>query len=843
MYKLNFTVFLRLIMVLFFSVAAVSAYGQQTTKVRGQVKNADTGEPMAYVGITVPGTSIATTTDANGVYFLETRLPVSEVKTLYLSFESQTKPVEQGKFNTIDFALVEIVNEIEVFFTIKKGENPAHRILRNVSKHKPQNSPAYKDSYTYTTYTKLEFDIANMKPEFKNKKLQKNFGFVFDYMDTSAMTGQAYLPVMISEASADYYYRKSPTLSREIVNASRISGMQQGTTFTQFTGNMHANINIYDNFIDIFNMNFASPIHDNGTSYYKYTLVDSLYIDGRMVYNIRFHPKNKASPLFDGQINIDALTWGVESVSMKMIDGLNVNWIRHLMIDNKYQIMGDTTWFMKQDYMMADFTIDTKDSSKIASIMAHKTVDYADIRINVPIPADIEKYTTNVITDNAYLPREDNFWDSIRPYQLSAREQGIFEMVDSIKNVPLFRDFMDILNTVLFGYIKVGKSNLVELGPYYKIYSRNNLEGSRLQLGARTTRNFSTKVRLSGYAAYSFKDEQVKGGAGVEYMFNNNPTSKLTVSAERNAIQLGASKDAYSTGNIMGTIFSRGSNNKLTLVHDYALQYEKEWTQGFTNGFMLNYRRIFPNAKVPFERPDGTTMGSLYNAALHVGTRFSKDEIVMRDMFTKSYGGSKYPVLDIELSAGLKNFMNSDTEYFRAEATLEYDFNVWALGRSNLVVSGGKIFGKVPYPLLKLHEGNATYLYDKWAFSCMNFYEFASDSWAQILYEHHFRGALFKRLPLLRKTKLREVITAKVLWGELSSRNNGDRSLAGTNAVLLFPEGMSAVKKPYVEVGCGIENIFSLFRVDAVWRVTHRESKLTKSVDNFSLNVSFALQF
>ena len=51
------------------------------------------------------------------------------------------------------------------------------------------------------------------------------------------------------------------------------------------------------------------------------------------------------------------------------------------------------------------------------------------------------------------------------------------------------------------------------------------------------------------------------------------------------------------------------------------------------------------------------------------------------------------------------------------------------MGYSDITVQGGRIFGKVPYLLLKLHEGNGTYFYDPYAFSCMNFYEFASDTW------------------------------------------------------------------------------------------------------------------
>lgn len=104
--------------------------------------------------------------------------------------------------------------------------------------------------------------MANIKPEFKNKKLQKNFGFIFQYIDTSVITGKAYLPVMISEASADYYYRKNPRLSREIVKASRISGIEEDYTLAQFTGHLHVNVNLYDNYINIFEVNFASPLSE-----------------------------------------------------------------------------------------------------------------------------------------------------------------------------------------------------------------------------------------------------------------------------------------------------------------------------------------------------------------------------------------------------------------------------------------------------------------------------------------------------------------------------------------------------------------------------------------------------
>ena len=72
-------------------------------------------------------------------------------------------------------------------------------------------------------HVQMQLDLTNIKPRFRSKRLQRNFGFVFDYIDTSALTGQAYLPAMISEATADYYHsRRTPAVSREIIRASRV---------------------------------------------------------------------------------------------------------------------------------------------------------------------------------------------------------------------------------------------------------------------------------------------------------------------------------------------------------------------------------------------------------------------------------------------------------------------------------------------------------------------------------------------------------------------------------------------------------------------------------------------
>ena len=163
------------------------------------------------------------------------------------------------------------------------------------------------------------------------------------------------------------------------------------------------------------------------------------------------------------------------------------------------------------------------------------------------------------------------------------------------------------------------------------------------------------------------------------------------------------------------------------------------------------------------------------------------------------------------------------------------------LGYSDLTLQGGHISGRVPYLLLKLHEGNGTYFYDPYAFSCMDYYEFASDTWFAWFYEHHFNGILLGRLPLIKRLKWREVAICKGVWGTLSERNNGARP--GSGAPLLFPPGMSSVSTPSGEAGFGIENILRICRVDFIWRLTHRDPQPGERIQRFAVNLGVQLKF
>ena len=90
-------------------------------------------------------------------------------------------------------------------------------------------------------------------------------------------------------------------------------------------------------------------------------------------------------------------------------------------------------------------------------------------------------------------------------------------MVDSIKDVKLYRNMADNVYMFAYGYRDLGK---IELGPFYYLYSANEMEGSRFRLGARTTYKFDQNLRLNAFGAYGTFDREFKYGGGFEYYFS-----------------------------------------------------------------------------------------------------------------------------------------------------------------------------------------------------------------------------------------------------------------------------------------------------------------------------------
>lgn len=801
----------------------------QTSKVRGTVRDAETGEPIPFASVYFDGTVIGISTDLEGRYSLETRSDDITTLTAHLiGYEAETRQIAKGSFSEVDFVLKKDLRQLEAAL-VRPDNRYIRSILDRLDRARKRHDPELADAWQTRLYSKIELDATEAENIIEKSFLKRHLDFVMDYRDTSAVTGKSYIPIMISEAVSRKYHSLNPDVDKEIIEASRISGLEQDNILRQFTGSYLLETNFYRGQITVFNLDVPSPASALGHAFYNYYLVDSLQVEGRKTYTLRFHPKALVtSPVLDGEMNVDAEDFAIRSVHASLAAQSNVNWIRHINVDIENRRLDDGRWFPGEERLFIDFSISTNDNSKVISFLGNRTLIYSDASYGAFSEAETLAGGDKVQVGGD-PEKDDAWWSDSRPIDLTDREQGIFEMTEQLQQTRFYRVAYGLSSMIVTGYVE-SKEGGVGYGPWARTVSFNDTEGLRLQGGFRTTKEFSRHVRLSGALAYGFKDKEFKGNGAVEFIFNREKTRKLTLSAQRDFEVLGRGSGMMSGRSIFNSVLAPGSFNKQSMMVEYLAHYEHEFSPNFNTDFAVRHRQIFGNDAIPLVRADGTVDKYLTANQLQWRGRFSWEERVNRGFFDKSYIFTRYPVITVDLTAGLKGLTPGDCSFYRGELTLDWRVPAGAFGFARLHLNGGGILGSVPYPLLKLHEGNETAFMDRSAFSCMDYYEFASDRWVTMSYEHNLDGFFLGKIPLVRLLDLREVITVRTAWGTISPQNR-------ENAVYKLLPGMEALEKPYVEAGVGVSNIFRIFRVDGFWRLTHHKNR------NFVVNISMDVDF
>ncbi len=829
---------------IFSLILSATAVHAQSTKVKGRVVDAATGEGIPFAGIYFKNSTVGVTADLDGYFALETRIDtLTRLSASILGYEEQVKTISPRSFNDVRFRLTQSVNELNAS-VVKPDDRYVRSILRKVNDAKEKNDPERRPQYDCDIYSKNELDLVNPDNTIVKGLLPDDFMFVYDYIDTSIISGQPYLPVMIAEATSRFYHSGNPSRKKEVIKASRISGIDEQRTMAQFTGSMYIKPNFYSNFINIFEVEIPSPLSSSGNTYYNYYLVDSLDIAGRKTYKIRFHPsKWVSSPTFDGEMSIDATDFALKDIHARLKKGGNVNWVKDLAIDVVNQHIPDEGWFYGQEKICIDFSVVLRDSTRMISFLASRQIDYSDPSFKVNDLVDLLDGKAPVLMKRDVLNNDEAYWKEVRPYPLTEKEQGIYNMVDSIKQVPLYKSVEKLANMLATGFYEF---KYLGIGPYSSIYSFNALEDQRVQFGLKTTKEFSRTFRVMGYMAYGFGDRRLKGGGVFEFMFNNQPTRKVSISYKHDVVRLGAGSFGFGNGDLMSSVLAMKDGQKLSMINDYSISYDHEWTQDVNMTFAIESRRIFSNEYVPMIRTDGSWYNSVgYNQA-HFKIRLSKDQIVTRGVFEKQYFYTAYPVVVFDVAASMKGIGKNEYTFFRPKVSIDFTWLVPPFGASEINLRAGTIVGTVPYPMLEIHEGNGTYALHTQRFACMNYYEFASDSWATLFWEHNFKGFFLGKIPLVRNMNLREIAVLRAAYGTVRKENNGNPGDPDFGSGMLFPAGMKTLETPYVEMGFGISNIFRMVRVDFIWRLTHRNDVmygLPVPHDNrFVVNIGFDLK-
>jgi hypothetical protein len=827
------------------SLFAVSRSIAQNT-IKGRVTDASNGDPIPFASVGLKGVNAGTTTNFQGEYTLTTKLPADSIYVSFVGYKKRTKKIDRKLTNQeIDFQL-DPTNRALQEVVVYSGENPAFRILRNVLKNKSKNDRSQLTAYEYDSYTKMELDVDNISEKMREKKFMKEIeSAIKKFEKIAGEDGKAVIPTYISESISKFYFKESPKRKKEQILKTNIKGVgvSDGSFISQLVGgNLFANYNFYQSYVPFFGKDFASPIGENWKGNYQFYLNDTTNLDGRVCYQIDFEPKNVKDLVFTGQMWVDTTSYALVQIDATVEKGANLNFIDKIKISQELERTESGAWLPAKTRFLIDIEELTKGS---AGMLLKMYISNKNFVVNQPRPNEFYDLTSEVAED-AKEP-DPEYWKYARHESLSRQDLLASSLIDSVKNLPTVKTYVEIAELILSGYKKF---NNIEVGPYINSFAINSIEGARFRLGFRTNANFDKHWILRGNVGFGTKDLVPKYALEINYLFSKK---KWTVAGIRHSYDIervGLTPDLIGDNRLFYAFTRFGAFSGAFFRRESEAFFSTEIIKGLTLSSSVNTRSFDPLFRFQYRLNPEQGMNSpvqdfFQESFLTFEARFAKNETyILNGNERITLATKRIPVIIFKYQRGIKGFLGGDFDYEKFTLKAFQTIRLGKMGRSDYTLTAGYTPSNLPAPLLFPHLGNETLFFVRSAYSTMNYFEFVSDRYASLQYNHNFEGLLFNRIPLINKLNWRLIASSNVLFG--SERKENQDLMKDVNNPLrsrfLDRYAFSSLdpNKPFVEVGYGIDNIFKILRIQAFHRLTYLDQHNAKAFRIMaSVNFSF----
>lgn len=827
---------------LLISLISVWMANAQNTTIKGIVTDSITGEALPYVSLIFKGTTLGTATDGDGCFSFSAAATGRILQVLYLGYDTKEVKIIQGKTNDLKIQLAPngiTLNEVVIKpkkEKYSKKENPAVEFVKQVIALRERNNPRNHDYFQYDQYEKMIFAMNDYQPKPKKNGKTGKFDFLVDFIDTLDI-GTTILPVSEKEKVETVYYRKNPKLEKHVVKGNKSSGVDEVFSrdgIQQVLNEVFREVDIFKNDVPLFLQRFVSPLSTIGPNYYKYYLLDTLDINGQECVDLGFVPFNSETFGFTGHlyVTLDS-TFFVQKAILNVPKDINLNFVSRMTIEQIFERTPEGTRVITKD----DISVNFKLNEKTKGMYARRLNIYSNQSFEEPDAeqAWVFKENAPVITLKEAYRQPEDFWASNRPEEaVKKNPNSVKNLMAKLRSVPVFYVTEKVVTTLVSGYIDTNKDPLkskFEFGPMNTTISGNSIEGARFRVGGTTTSAFNKNLFFDGYVAYGTKDEKLKYNALVEYSFNDRkefrkefPMNSIRFEYMYDINKLGQQYMYTSKDNILLTI-RRQKDTRATYLRQAELTYSYEHYNGLSYNAIVRNRREYATEYAVFDRigTDGTIsrLGHYDMTELELKFRYARNEKFYQTRNNRIPITYDALIFNFSHVMAKKDLLGSAYDYHRTDIGIQKRLWFSAFGYMDIITKAGKVWTKVPYPLLILPNANLSYTIQPEAYTNMNAMEFINDEYASWDLTYYMNGNLLNRLPLIKKLKAREVFAFRGLWGHLTDKNNPAN---GKDGLYLFPYGSYTLgKAPYMEASVGIENIFQFLRLDYVWRLNYRD--------------------
>ena len=816
------------LMVLFAGV--LSASGQQAvTQITGLVRDSLSREGVPYATVTLIGTDEGTIANDKGGFTINSRATFSKLRVTAMGYTPREVPVKAGQGSVVIVELVPSGVELNEV-VVRKGKekyskknNPAVEMIKKLRQRRDDNDPRRFPNYGYTQYERMMMGFGNLDDLIKKPEEQ---AWVEQYADTSLLTGRRVLPVSIKETVARDWHSNDG--HKQLILGTKSAGIDEHIdqeNIKKVLDDFMGEVDIFQNDVTLLTNRFVSPLSRIAVDFYKFYLNDTVMVGGERCAVLSFVPFTPQTFGFLGRlyVSLEDTTMFIKRVAMGVPHDINLNYVEQMSIVQDFERAPNGSRLKVRD----NVEVSMKLLSNLPEVFARRETVYRDHNFERPEGGVFNfKSEKQIENSAAYMP--DEFWQEYRPAEVRTTTATMQGLMKRLRGSKLFYWAEQVVVVLVNGYVPTAKVSKFDLGPLNTLISGNSLEGLRLRLGGMTTVNLSRQWFARGYVAYGTRDEKFKYMGSLEYSFTPKkaldqefPIHSLRLTHRYDVDKL-AQHYLYTNQDNVFLTLKRHKDVRMQYLRTTRLEYRHEWYNHFSIALGMEHNIHEATQYVPFMYCDNTARNRYTQAGFTLQLRFAPGETFYQ---TRSYRipiNMDAPIITLNQTFMPKGFMGSLHEVNKTELGLQKRFWFSAFGYADVIIKGEKVWSQVAYPDLLMPNVNLSYTIQPESYALMKPMEFINDQALSWDLTYWGNGILMNRLPLIKRLRLREVISLRGIWGSLSDKNNP----ANNPEIFQFPVDalcQSMGNKPYMEAGVGLDNILTILRIDYVWRLTYRD--------------------
>ncbi|MBL0047830.1 MAG: carboxypeptidase-like regulatory domain-containing protein [Bacteroidetes bacterium] len=744
------------------------------TRISGVVSD-ESNTGLAFAVVYVKGTSIGTTTNSDGFYFLDLAPGNYKIGFQLIGYQQIERTItiaqESYKLNVQLAPSSFLLKAIQINAA---AEDPAYAVIRAAQKRRKYYLNLVK-SYSCNVYIKGMEKVTKYPPK-KIAGIRVSIGGLID-----SASGILYL----SESESNYYFSQPDKVQEEMI-ASKTSGKKNGFSYNRASD---MDFNFYESAIKNTALSvrgFISPIAPAALRNYKYKLLGTFQENGEMINKIQVIPKRKEDAVFSGVIYIVENSWRIHSTDLMLDKNAGIEYVDTLRITQEYIQVKDSIWMpFKNNFEYIFGALGFRGKGVYNAVISNYRLE--DISSSA-------RFTGAAITfSEDALNRDSAYWESKRIIPLTQAEIKDYSWRDSIEIVHSSNAYIDSVekiknkfkwNNIIDGYTNESslRKTRFEWKPMYNHISFNTVQGVVVAPTFVFTKKIASlkSIEAGGTAAYGFSNKAYYGFGNLSYTYNSKRFAKLSLSGGKDMLQFNSNVISPLV-NTLYTLLLK--DNFMKIFEKYYIRMEH--TTELMNGLILfnaveyadrnplrnttSFSLIKSNKEFQSNDPlipDNQQFAFFRNQSFHVeaALQFTPYQRYYFNRGEKLLQDSKYPSFTLFYKRAIKNILNSDVDLDLIKLGAEGNINWKRAGVFHYSLEAGRFVNRTQMSFMdwKYFNGNKT-LYSNFSgkqFQLLDYYSNSTNNeFAEIHLQQNFNGAILNKVPLLKRAKIQELIT------------------------------------------------------------------------------------